>query len=253
MNSPGGCLIEHDDESGANVKPNLWSTEGLFHDRADAGRDLAERLGSYRGRETVVLGIPRGGVAVAAEVARLLDARLDVIVARKIGAPGQQELALGAVTADGGRVLNQEIIDLLPISETYLDAATQVQVTEARRREARYRGLYPAIPLEGRTVLVVDDGLATGASMLASVRAVRGKHPRRLVAAVPVGSAQACELLRKEVDDLVCPLRPEPFGAVGLYYERFAQVEDEEVEEMLAHARATVTPEPDVPLVPSAK
>jgi ABC-type sugar transport system substrate-binding protein len=110
--------------AGELVKPNLWSTEGpLFHDRAAAGRELAERLGAYRGRDTVVLGIPRGGVAVAAEVARQLDAQLDVIVARKIGAPGQQELAIGAVTADGGRVLNQEIIDLLPISETYLKAA----------------------------------------------------------------------------------------------------------------------------------
>lgn len=207
--------------------------DALFRDRIEAGDALAKELARYRGRDTLVLGIPRGGVVVAAEIARLLDAELDVVVARKLGAPGQPELAIGAVTADGGRYLNEDVMQALHISAPYLEAVTQVQMTEARHRETWLRNLRPAAAIAGRTVIVVDDGLATGATIQAAARAIRQHAPARLIATAPVGTRDACEALRSEVDEVVCPLQPEPFGAVGLYYEHFEPIEDEQVQEML--------------------
>jgi predicted phosphoribosyltransferase len=210
-----------------------FGEQALYRDRIEAGVALAERLKSYRGPRTLVVGIPRGGVTVAAEVARLLEAELDVIVARKLGAPGQQELAIGAVTADGGRFLNQEILAALGVSEPYLEAITKVQMAEAHRREDWLRSLRPPVPVTGRTVLLIDDGLATGATMRASARSLRQRHPARLVAAVPVGSRTACAALRSEVDEVVCLRQPEPFVAIGIYYHHFEPVEDEQVRELL--------------------
>lgn len=209
-----------------------------FRDRIEAGGVLAKSLAAYRGRDTLVLGIPRGGVVVAAEIARELEAELDVVVARKLGAPGQPELAIGAVTADGGRFLNDEAMQVLQISPSYLDAVTRVQMAEARHRETWLRNLRPAAPIAGRTVILVDDGLATGATVRAAARALRQHGPARLVVAVPVGTPEACDALRSDVDEVVCALQPEPFGAVGLYYEHFEPVEDEQVRELLEATRS---------------
>lgn len=210
----------------------------LFRDRIEAGRFLAERLAAYRGKDALVLGIPRGGVPVAREVARGVGGVLDIVVARKLGAPGAPELALGAVTADGGRFLNEEIIAIAGASPQYVEAVTAVQMAEARRREQWLRNLRPAIPLAGRTVIVVDDGLATGATMRAAVRSVRKQQPAKLIVAVPVGSREACTALRKEADEVVCPHELEAFGAVGLYYEHFDPVEDVQVQGILEEAHA---------------
>jgi predicted phosphoribosyltransferase len=205
----------------------------VYRDRAEAGDQLAAALAAYRGQRAVVLGIPRGGIPVAAAVARALDAELDVVVARKLGAPFQPELAVGAVTANGGLFRDEETIDALGITEDVLRQAIQRESAVARRREARFRGARPAPAIEGRTVLVVDDGLATGATMRAAVRSVRKRHPAKLVVAVPVGSEQACAALRPEVDEIVCMSTPEPFFAVGLYYADFTAVEDDEVQRIL--------------------
>lgn len=206
----------------------------LYYDRLTAAGTLAEQLEAYRGAGTVVLGIPRGGVVVAAEIARRLDAPLDVIVARKLPAPFSPELAIGAVTADGAVFLNPDVVRAWEIPEEYLRAAASAQARAARDREERYRRLRPPRPLEGQTVIVADDGLATGATMRAAVRSVRARRPARVIVAVPVGSPEACRALLDEADKVVCPSRPDPFGAVGLYYECFGQVEDAEVERLLA-------------------
>jgi putative phosphoribosyl transferase len=205
----------------------------LFRDRREAGAALAECLHAHRGRGTLVLGIPRGGVVVAAEVARRLDSELDVVVARKLGAPGAPELAIGAVTADGGRFINQDLVRELNVSGDYLARVTAEEMAEARRREARFRGGRSMAPIEGRVVIIVDDGLATGATMRAVVRAVQRHRPSRLVVAVPVGSRDTCAQLKQEVDEVLCLSQPEPFHAVGLYYERFDPTGDEEVEQTL--------------------
>jgi predicted phosphoribosyltransferase len=204
-----------------------------FKDRIDAGRVLAQHLENFRRRDILVLGVPRGGVPVAAEVARRLDADLDVVVARKLGAPEQPELAIGAVTANGGEFLNAEIIGYLGVPPAYLQRVRKEQMTEARRRESLFRGGRPAIPIEGREVIIVDDGLATGATMRAAVRSVRQHRPARLIVAVPVGSREACSALRQEADEVICPYMPEHFGAVGYFYENFEPTEDDEVREIL--------------------
>jgi putative phosphoribosyl transferase len=204
-----------------------------YRDRRDAGRELAEHLLTYSGRGALVLGIPRGGLPVAVEVASRLDADLDIVVARKLGAPDQPELAVGAVTSDGGRFLNRDVLRAVGISEAELEAVTKREMAEARRREERFREGRPPAPLEGRVVLVVDDGLATGATMRASVRALRKSSPARLVVAVPVGSEEACEALRAEADEVVCPWVPGFFGAVGFFYENFEPTEDDEVRDIL--------------------
>jgi putative phosphoribosyl transferase len=208
-----------------------------YGDRAEAGALLAGRLDRYRGSHPVILGIPRGGVPVAAEVARRLEGELDVVVARKLGAPGHEELAIGAVTADGRRFLNEDILQALGVPDEYLRRATEEQMREARSRERRLRGSAKPIPAEERTVILVDDGLATGATIRAAARAVRARHPARLVIAVPVGSAEACAALAKEADEVVCPSQPSPFFAIGLHYEDFTQVPDAQVVELLQRAR----------------
>ena len=204
-----------------------------YADRADAGRVLAACLGKYKNQDVLVLGIPRGGVPVAAEVARALHADLDVIVARKLGAPGQPELAIGAVTSNGGRFFNDEAIEALGVSDEYLEHVTAVEMDEAHRRERMFRNGGEPERIQGRVVIIVDDGLATGATMRASVRSVRKRNPARLVVAVPVGSREACADLRKESDEVVCAYEPAVFLAVGLHYERFYPTPDDEVTAIL--------------------
>lgn len=210
----------------------------LFRDRVDAGAQLARELEVYRGKHALVLGIPRGGVPVAGEVARRLDADLDVVVARKVGAPGQEELALGAVTADGTRCMNSELLELIGIPDAQLERLVAEQSAEASRREHRFRRGLPALGTEGRIVILVDDGLATGATMRAAVRALRGGRAAKLVVAVPVGAAETCERVAAEVDELVCPHPLEAFYAVGIHYQKFGQTSDDEVERILSEHRA---------------
>lgn len=216
-----------------------WDVDrSRYLDRVDAGARLAKELERYRGGRAVVLGIPRGGVPVAAEVARHLGAELDVIVARKLGAPGHEEFAIGAVTADGERFLNDDAIRGLGITEDYLSLITGRETAEARRREQRFRGARRPLDLRGKIVILVDDGLATGATMRAAARAVRARAPGRLVVAVPVGTVESVAALAEEADEVVCPAQPEPFIAIGLHYANFAQVDDAEVIEILrAHSR----------------
>ena len=219
-----------------------WGT--LFRDRVDAGVQLAAALERYQGQDVLVLGIPRGGVVVAAEVARRLGAALDVIVARKLGAPISRELAIGAVTADGERYLNEDILRELGVTERYLQRVTEEEQAEARRREERFRAGRPPARVAGRTVILVDDGLATGATMRAAVRSVRRHGPARLVVAVPVGARETCEELRAEADEVVCLYQPEPFWAVGAHYQHFEPVDDATVQELLrSFAPATREPE----------
>jgi predicted phosphoribosyltransferase len=211
----------------------------MFEDRKDAGAQLARRLARFSGTNPLILGIPRGGVPVAAEIARRLEGELDVIVARKLGSPVSPELAIGAVTANGGRFLNDEIIQQLQVSDSYIEDVTRTERAEARRREARFRGQRPPPLVRGRTVILVDDGLATGATMRAAVRSVRSGSPARLIVAVPVGSRPACAALRSDVDELVCVDEPEFFGAVGSFYQDFGQTDDAEVERLLRESATT--------------
>lgn len=211
----------------------------FFLDRRDAGRALAAALERFRGKDVLVLGLPRGGVPVAAEVAHALDGELDVIVARKLGSPVSAELAIGAITADGQRVLNEDVIRDLRVSEAYIEAVSSVQQADAQRREDIFRAGRPAPRITGRIVILVDDGLATGATMRAAVRAVRRQAPARLVVAIPVGAPPACETLRSEADEVVALGEPEYFGAVGSFYRDFRQIEDDEVRHLLdEHAAA---------------
>ncbi len=205
----------------------------LYRDRQEAAGALASSLLEYRGQRPVVFGIPRGGVPLAAEIARRLEGDLDVVVARKLGAPFSEELAIGAVTAEGGRFLNEEIIRELGIDPAYVEQVTEAQLEDARAREQRFRGGRPPTDLKGRVAIVVDDGLATGATMRAAVRAIRARQPVKLVVAVPVGSREACAALRGEADVVVCPAEPDPFGAVGIYYRHFEPVSDQRVQEIL--------------------
>jgi predicted phosphoribosyltransferase len=201
-----------------------------FRDRADAGRRLAEKLGSYAGRSDVlVLALPRGGVPVAFEIARALGAPLDILLVRKLGVPGQEELALGAIASGGVRVLNQDVVEELGIAATAIDAIAADEQCELERRERIYRGDHPALDPRGRTVILVDDGLATGATMLAAVGALRRQQPARLVVAVPVAAHSSCAQVRAAADDFICILTPEPFYAVGLWYADFSPTTDEQV------------------------
>ncbi len=208
-----------------------------YRDRRDAGQRLAERLLDYRDRpDVVVLGLPRGGVVVADEVARRLHAPLDVFVVRKLGAPGQEELAMGAIASGGVRVLNPTVVELLGIPPAVIEEVTERERRELERRERLYRGARPPVPVEGRTVLLVDDGIATGATMRAAVAALRKLNPARIVVAAPAAAPQACEALAADADEVVCGFTPEPFYSVGLWYDDFSQNSDEEIRELLERA-----------------
>jgi putative phosphoribosyl transferase len=209
-----------------------------YSDRAAAGRVLASRLQAYAGRhDVVVLALPRGGVPVGYEVARVLDAPLDVFIVRKLGLPGQEELAIGALASGGVRVVNADVVGPLGITQETIEIVAEREKRELERREHLYRDDGGPVPLEGRTVILVDDGLATGSTMRAATRAVRQHRPARIVVAVPVAAADACDAFRSEVDDTVCVSTPEPFYAVGAWYDHFAQVEDAVVRALLARAR----------------
>jgi putative phosphoribosyl transferase len=212
----------------------------LFVDRRDAGRKLARKLGRFRGEETVVLALPRGGIPVGYEVARQLGAPLEVFVVRKLGAPGHEELAMGAIASGGAVVFNEEVIEALGISQEQIQNAAIHETAELRRREARYRRGRPLPNLRGRTVLIVDDGLATGSTMRAAVLAVRELDPARVVVAVPVGAAQTCQAMSSEADDVICVATPEPFYGVGRFYFDFSQTSDEEVVTLLEAAGTPV-------------
>ena len=208
-----------------------------FRDRSEAGRRVAERLRHFRGREdAVVLGLPRGGVPVAYEVARELGVPLDVYVVRKLGLPGHEELAFGAIATGGVRVLNKELIERLHMPAEWIDAIDAKERRELERRERVYRGERPPTDLAGRTVILVDDGLATGSTMLAAVEAVRQDDPARVVVAVPVAAPEVCRALQEVADEAVCVATPQPMRAVGLWYDDFSQTSDEEVRELLAKA-----------------
>jgi len=207
-----------------------------FRDRRQAGRALADRLTHYHGRpELLVLALPRGGVAVGFEVAHALHAPLDVFVVRKLGFPGHEEYAMGAIASGGVRVMNPA--SGISVSPDELAAVVAREQDELIRRERLYRGDRPAVSVRGRTVLVVDDGLATGSTMRAAVLAIRQQQPARLTVAVPVGARGTCRQLTAEADEVVCAAMPEPFRAVGLWYEDFPQATDDEVHDLLEEAR----------------
>jgi putative phosphoribosyl transferase len=214
-----------------------------FEDRREAGRALEAPLRQYAGRDdVVVLALPRGGVPVAYEVARALDAPLDLFLVRKLGTPGHRELAMGAIASGGVRVLNDDVVRWYGIPQDEIDAVAREEERELRRRELAYReGREPA-PIEGRVVILVDDGLATGSTMRAAVKAVRQRQPSRVVVAVPVGARETCDELSAIADEVFCVRTPEPFSAVGQWYLDFDQTTDEEVRRLLSErAQAVAT------------
>jgi putative phosphoribosyl transferase len=212
--------------------------ENRFKDRYDAGRRLAEALKSYGGRQDViVLALPRGGVPVGYEVARALGAVLDILIVRKLGVPSQPELAMGAIASGGALYINEEIVSLAGVSPRDIKTVLEKERHELARREALYRGLHPGIQIEGRTVIIVDDGIATGATMHAAIMALRSNKPARIVVAVPVCPAEAATRFKGLADDFVCVLMPEPFGAVGQFYEWFDQTSDDEVRNLFTQGR----------------
>lgn len=207
-----------------------------FSDRSHAGRVLARKLGHYLGRSNLlVLALPRGGVPVGAEVASALHAPLDIFMVRKLGFPGQEEYAMGAIASGGVRVMTP--MHGLEVSPAEVARVVEREQAELVRREQRYRGRRPPLGIAGRTVIVVDDGLATGATMRAAVRAIRQQHPAHLAVAAPVGAQDTCEALRNDADEVVCAAMPQPFCAVGLWYESFPQTSDDEVIALLEAAR----------------
>jgi putative phosphoribosyl transferase len=207
-----------------------------FRNRAEAGRLLAERLREYADRDDViVLALPRGGVPVAYEVAKALDAPLRVFVVRKIGVPGHEELAMGALASGGILVLDHDLVRALGLGQSDVERVVDAESRELARREAAYGALYPQ-ELEGKTAILVDDGLATGATMRAAALAVRRLNPARVVVAVPVAAEETCNRFRDVVDEIVCDATPKPFRAVGLWYEDFSQTSDDEVRDLLARA-----------------
>lgn len=205
-----------------------------YRDREEAGQVLAEHLRHLAGEKNLlVLALPRGGVPVGYEIAKALGAPLDVFVVRKLGVPGHEELALGAIASGPTAVLNEDVVRALRITREMIEAVIAQETRELERREQAYRGDKPPIDPSGRVVILVDDGLATGATMRAAVRALRDKGPDRLIVAVPTAAAQTCDEFRAEVDEIVCAMTPDPFEAVGLWYEDFSQTSDEEVKELL--------------------
>jgi predicted phosphoribosyltransferase len=217
--------------------------DGAFPNRSEAGRFLATKLSKHAGRDDViVLGLPRGGVPVAYEVAQALRVPLDVFIVRKLGVPGFEELAVGAIASGGVRVLNQDVANALPNADEIIDAVTERETAELERREHEYRDGRPAPEIRGRTVILIDDGLATGATMRAAVAALRQRGAARIVVAVPVGPPDTCRELEEVADEVVCASAPESFQAVGQYYDDFSQTTDDEVRDLLARAAKS---EPD--------
>jgi predicted phosphoribosyltransferase len=211
----------------------------LFADRADAGRQLADLLGEYMcDPNVIVLALPRGGVPIGYQIARRLGVPLDVYVVRKLGVPGHEELAMGALASDRTCVVDEELIASLGISAAALEGVVRREIEELKRREALYRDDRPEPDIAGKTVIVVDDGLATGSTMRAAATALRRRNPAAIVTAVPVAAPRTCASLRSLVDRVVCARTPEPFHAVGLYYRNFEQTSDDEVRQLLTEAAA---------------
>jgi predicted phosphoribosyltransferase len=216
-----------------------------FTNRIDAGSQLGLVLSEYADRaDTLVLGLPRGGVPVAFEVARALNAPLDVFIVRKLGVPGHEEVAMGAIATGGAILIDDTVVRELRIRDSQIDAVIEAEQRELERRERQFRGDRPPPDIAGRTVIIVDDGLATGASMRVAVAALRQEHPGRIVVAVPIAPPDTCVALSREADDVVCAVTPEPFYAVGLWYEDFNQTTDEEVHDLLERARHELAPAP---------
>lgn len=206
----------------------------IFEDRGAAGRALADRLAHYAGRrDVVVLALPRGGVPVAFPVAEALRAPLDLFLVRKLGTPGHRELAMGAIASGGIRVLNDDVVSWYGVSPSTIDAIAREEQTELERRELAYREGREPPQLEGKVVVLVDDGLATGSTMMAAVKAVRQRRPAKVVVAVPVGARETCDALSAHADEVICLRMPEPFSAVGQWYLRFGQTSDDEVRQLL--------------------
>jgi putative phosphoribosyl transferase len=209
----------------------------LFQDRFEAGRFLASKLRHLANRpDVVVLALPRGGVPVGYEVAKALNAPLDVFVVRKLGVPGHEELAMGAIASGGIRVLNENVVRGLGIPDEVVDTEAEEEDRELQRREHEYRDGRPPVDVRGRTVILVDDGLATGSSMRVAARALRKKNPAQIIVAVPVASPATCAEFESEVDQVICAVTPEPFWAVGQWYKDFSQTSDEEVRDLLQRA-----------------
>jgi predicted phosphoribosyltransferase len=212
-------------------------TMSAFRDRRDAGRKLAQALSHYAGRSDVMIfALPRGGVPVAYEVAIALNAPLDVFVVRKLGLPGHEELAIGAIGSGGVRVLNDDVIRMLNIPQEVVNIVARRELQELQRREHLYRGNRTAPEVRDRTVILIDDGLATGASMRAAVGGIRAQHPARIVVAVPAAAQEVCDAFQFAVDEIVCLMTPEPFYGVSRWYDVFSQVDDEEVRALLEEA-----------------
>jgi predicted phosphoribosyltransferase len=219
----------------------MWLDNPPFEDRYDAGRHLARRLAQYaHDPSVIVLALPRGGVPVGYEVARALGAPLDVFIVRKLGVPGHEELALGAIASGGVQVLNEAVVDYLHIPPHVIERVAARERAELARRLRLYRGAEPVPSLRDKTVILVDDGLATGATMRAAVLALRQQQPARIVVAVPTAAAETCASFHDIADDIVCDLTPEPFEGVGRWYADFSQTTDDEVRRLLAGARALV-------------
>ena len=210
----------------------------IYHDRSEAGKELATKLSAYKDRDDVlVLALPRGGVPVAFEVAQALDAPLDVFLVRKLGVPGHEELAMGAIATGGVRVLNEEVVEYLKIPDRVIDSIAATELKELKRREIAYRGNRPEPEVKGKTVILIDDGLATGSTIRAAAQALRQQQPARIVVAVPVSAPETCDEYRIGVDEIICAATPEPFWGVGLWYHDFSQTTDEEVRDLLERAR----------------
>jgi len=217
---------------------NAVAVELPFIDRTQSGQLLGRALLHYAGRpDIIVLALPRGGVPVAFQVVKAIDAPLDLMLVRKLGTPGQEELAMGAIATGGIRVLNRDIVDALGISETTIEAVAKREVQELVRRQRAYRGDQPPAQVQGQCVILVDDGLATGATMRSAVAALRQQEPSRVVVGVPVAPLDTVETLRREADEVVCLSTPEPFRAIGCWYRDFPQTSDDEVKDLLARAR----------------
>lgn len=206
-----------------------------FENRTQAGRYLAKKLTTYaHARDAIVLGLPRGGVVVAFEIAKELKLPLDIFLVRKLGVPGYEELAMGAIASGGIRVMNEEVLQGVRVSDSAIEAVAEREERELKRRETAYRNHRPQLNLKGLTVILVDDGLATGATMRAAALALQKQHPKKLVIAVPVASQDACDMLRSEADEIICGEIPSPFYAVGAWYQDFSQTTDDEVRQLLA-------------------